>query len=313
MSAFFRPLPHAVTAAELARRVALPATLAGHAAAPIRGIAPLGPGHVDALSFADPQAAAERIAASLSSVIIVAPREDLGPADGRTLIVTEDPRSWFIAAVEALLPETAREAEPQPGVDPRARIHPDARIAASAAIGDDVEIGAHTRVGPGAVVCAGTRIGAHCIIGPGTVIGWVGLAYHDDRHGTRRYFPHLAGVRIADWVDIGANCCVCRGILSDTTIGNDVKIGSLVYIGHGAVVGDRVWISASTSLAGHSRAQADALVGIGTTVIDNVAIASGALVGAGSLVTRTTEPGGKVAGVPARSIPTLRRFGPTPR
>ena len=52
---------------------------------------------------------------------------------------------------------------------------------------------------------------------------------------------HLGGVRIGDWVDIGAHSCVCRGMLSDTTVGDSAKVGSLVYLSHGTTVGDHAW------------------------------------------------------------------------
>ena len=76
-------------------------------------------------------------------------------------------------------------------------------------------------------------------------------------------------------------------MLSDTVIGNQVKIGSLVYIGHGGVVEANAWLSAATAIAGHSRVDAQALVGIGTVIVDNVSVGARAVLGAGSVVTRT--------------------------
>jgi len=55
------------------------------------------------------------------------------------------------------------------------------------------------------------------------------------------------------------------------------------------------------------------LIGIGSVVIDNVATGPGVLLAAGSVLTRDTGAGDKLFGVPARGVPTLRRFGPTPR
>ncbi len=313
MGEFVRKLPKHVAVDDLVTLIGRNASIAGTGTRLIHGIAPLSPGYEAALSFCDPDAAEERVRDSRSAVIVAVSGADMQPAQDQTLILTEDPRAWFIHAVETLLPDSARPAEPDIGIHPRADVHPDARISAGAAIGDDVRIGAGTRVAPGAVIYAGCTIGANCCIGPGTVIGWVGLAYHEDRHGHRLFFPHLGGVRIGDWVDVGANCNVCRGILSDTTIGDQAKIGSLVYIGHGAVIEDKVWISAATAVAGHSRIGERGLIGIGATFVDNVATGPGVLVGAGSVLTRNALAGDKLVGVPARSVATLRRFGPTPR
>ena len=313
MGDFLRTLPSPCTVDALVAQVPGNAHVIGRGDRHIRGIAPLGPGRDEALSFCDAGAPVERIGASRSTVVIVAPSPELSTLDDRTLLVVDDPRAWFIDAVAVLLPGAGRPPEPSVGIHPHADVHPDAHIADCASIGGCVSIGAGTRVGPGAIIYAGSVIGANCVIGPGAVIGWVGLAYHEDKQGIRRFFPHLAGVHIGDWVDIGANACVCQGILSDTIIGNQVKIGSLVYIGHGVVVEDKVWISAATSIAGHARVGERGLIGIGTTVIDNVTTAPDVLIGAGSVVTRDAKRGEKLAGVPAQAKPTLRRFGPTPK
>jgi UDP-3-O-[3-hydroxymyristoyl] glucosamine N-acyltransferase len=313
MGEFMREVPQPATVDALVARVAQAATIAGAGGRLIRGIAPLSPGQEGALSFCDPGGSAERVRESRSAVIAVASGADFRPAATQTLVGVEDPRAWFIRAVETLLPAAARPAEPAVGISSGATVHPSAQVAASAAIGSGVHIGAGTRIGGSAVLYTGSVVGANCCIGPGTVIGWVGLAYHEDRHGQRLFFPHLGGVRIGDWVDIGANCCICQGILSDTTISDQAKLGSLVYVGHGVVIEEKVWISASTAIAGHARIGEAGLIGIGTVVVDNVATGVGVLVGGGSAVTRSAEAGAKLVGVPAHPVPALRRFGPTPR
>jgi UDP-3-O-[3-hydroxymyristoyl] glucosamine N-acyltransferase len=313
MNAFSKPVEQFANAEALVRAALAGAMIVGPRNRPIDCIAAVAPGCEGALSFCDPGAAVERVSASRSSVIIVANGERVAPGPHQTLIAADDPRLAFIRAVEWLVPSSARTIEPAPGVDAGAELADTVRVAPSAAIGGGVRIGRGSRVGPGAVIYPRTTIGEHCVIGPGTVIGWVGLAYHRDAAGTLRFMPHLAGVHIGDRVDIGANCCLCQGILSDTTIGNDAKLGSLVYVGHGATVGEGAWISAASSIAGHAHVGDAGLVGIGTTLIDNVTLGTATLVGAGSVVTRGTADNAKVAGVPAESKPTLRRFGPTPR
>ena len=127
-------------------------------------------------------------------------------------------------------------------------------------------------------IYADCEIGSDCVIGPNAVVGWVGLSYHDRRRRTSgSFFPHLAGVRIGDGVDVGAQACICRGMLSHTTIGADAKIGSLVYVSHGVDVGARAWLSAGTAIAGHATIGAGALLGIGSVVVDNVELEPGVL------------------------------------
>jgi UDP-3-O-[3-hydroxymyristoyl] glucosamine N-acyltransferase len=311
MSEFIRPLPRAISARALVTCIAGKARSVGDPDRPVQGLGALSPGQANTLAFCDATDAQDRLAASNASVIAVSAA--LKPAKEQTLIIVDDPRAWFIRAVDFLLPGSGRPQEPEIGIHPRARIHADAQVSSAAAVGEGVSIGAGTRVGPGAVIFADCTIGANCCIGPGTVIGWVGLAYHQGKDGARAFFPHLGSVRIGDWVDIGANACICRGMLSDTTIGDSAKIGSLVYLSHGTTIGANAWVSASVAVAGHSTVGANGLLGIGAIVIDNITMEPGVIAGGGAVVTRAAMAGEKLVGVPARHSPTLRRFGLTPR
>jgi UDP-3-O-[3-hydroxymyristoyl] glucosamine N-acyltransferase len=309
---FVHRLPRPTTAGAVA--TLLPSCrLQGDPERPIAGVGSLGSTSEHLLAFCDASDAAERLAATRAAVVIVPSSAVVGPRADQTLLVVDDVRAAFIDVVAALLPGSERPPDPAPGIDAAAHIDRSARVAGSACIGSNVIVGARTRIAPGAVIYEDCVIGADCVVGPGAVIGWVGLAYHDRADGTRSFFPHLAGVRIGNGVDIGAQACVCRGMLSHTNVDEGVKIGSLVYVSHGVVIGARAWLSAGTAVAGHATIEADALLGIGSVVIDNVRIEQGVLVGGGSVVTRHAPAGSKLYGVPAHAVQTMRRFGPTPR
>jgi UDP-3-O-[3-hydroxymyristoyl] glucosamine N-acyltransferase len=307
---------HVLADPTTARRVseALPgASLIGNPDRAVRAIGALSADEPGVLAFCDAARTAEQLFVTAAAVVIVPHGTPVLPRDDQTFIAVADVRAAFIDAVEALLPASARPADPAPGVDARARIDAAASISPLACIGAGVRIGAGTRVSPGSVVHADTVIGRDCVIGPGAVIGWVGLAYHDRADGRRSFFPHLAGVRIGDRVDVGALTCVCRGMLSHTVIGDDVKIGSLVYVSHGVTIAARAWVSAGTAIAGHATIGAGGLLGIGSVVIDNVDIGADAMVAGGSVVTRPAGAGAKLHGIPAQPVAAMRRFGPTPR
>ena len=289
------------------------AALIGNPDRSIRAIGALSVLADDALAFCDAARAAERLAKTKASVVIVPRSVAPAPADDKTFIAVTDVRAAFIDIVAWLCPDFARPTDPPPGVDRSAAIDKGATIAPSACIGANVVIGARTRIGPGTVVYSDTEIGRDCVVGANASIGFVGLAYHDRADGRRSFFPHLAGVRIGDRVDIGAMSCICRGMLSHTSVGDDAKIGSLVYLSHGVVLGARAWISAGTAIAGHAAVGEDALLGIGAVVVDNVAIGSEAMVAGGSVVIRHANAGARLHGVPAHEVPAMRRFGPTPR
>ena len=311
MNAFARALPRPIRTRDACDR--LPgATPIGDPDRPVRALGALSSDEAGVLAFCD-AGAAERLAKSRASVVIVPKGVDASPRADQTFIAVDDVRSAFIDIVEALLPASARPSEPTQGIDPRATIDERASISSDASIGANVRVGAGTRIASGAIVYDDTTIGADCVIGPNAVIGWVGLAYHDRADGRRSFFPHLAGVRIASRVDVGAQACICRGMLSHTMVGDDAKIGSLVYVSHGAVVASRAWLSAGTMIAGHATIEAGALLGIGAVVVDNVGIGANAIVAGGGVVTRSAGAGAKLCGVPAQPVAAMRRFGPTPR
>src|SRR5882672_5121977 len=309
MNDFVRLLSRPVTAGEIGQRLQS-ASLIGDADRLIRAIGALSSDAPGVLAFCDAANASDRLQSTRATVIFVPSARPVLPGPEQTLIAVDDVRAAFIDAVCLLLPGADRPFDPAPGVDASARIDDSASVSPGACIGADVVIGPRSRVGPGVVIHADTQIGDDCVIGPGAVIGTVGLAYHDRKDGRRVFFPHLAGVRIGNRVDVGAHTCICRGMLSHTVIGDDVKIGSLVYVSHGVVIEARAWLSAGTAIAGHARIAADALLGIGSVVIDNVVIDAGARIGGGSVVTKHTQPGETLYGVPAHPVASMRRFGP---
>ena len=102
-------------------------------------------------------------------------------------------------------------------------------------------------------------------------------------------------------------------MVSHTLVADDAKLGSLVYVSHGVVVGERAWISAGTAIAGHATIDASALLGIGAVVVDNVSIGANTIIAGGAVVTRSAGADAKLQGVPAQPVAAMRRFGATPR
>lgn len=147
---------------------------------------------------------------------------------------------------------------------------------------------------------------------------------------------------ISDDVRLGANVRLARFInLYGCEIGDDTKIGTFVEIQKNATVGKRCKISSHSFICegvviednvfiGHGvmfindsypRATAEgklqteadwkveqtvvkqgASIGTGSTILANVTIGENAIVGAGSVVTRSVPPNAIVAGNPARIL-----------
>jgi acetyltransferase-like isoleucine patch superfamily enzyme len=133
-------------------------------------------------------------------------------------------------------------------------------------------------------------------------------------------FINLYGCEIGDETKIGAfveiqkNATIGRRckISSHTFICEGVTIEDFVFIGHGVAFINDTYPRATTR-QGELQSERDwkvaptivrkgASIGSGTTILCNVTIGEGALVGAGSVVTRNVPPHTIVAGNPARVL-----------
>lgn len=130
--------------------------------------------------------------------------------------------------------------------------------------------------------------------------------------GTRiwQYTVVLPGARIGRDCNLNAHCLV----ENDVVIGDRVTLKSGVYLWDGTTVEDDVFIGPNATFTNdkfpRSRRKPEkfqrivlkrgAAIGANATILGGVTIGEGAIVGAGSVVTRDVPPGVIVRGNPAR-------------
>ncbi len=202
------------------------------------------------------------------------------------------------------------------------RIGPGARIAAHASIG------VNTRIGADALILEGVRIGARVTIGdrfichPNAVIGADGFSFVTPEKsgveqvretlGTRdainaqswQRIHSLGGVTIGDDVEIGANTCIDRGTIRDTTIGSGTKLDNMVQVGHNVKIGRDCLFCGQSGVAGSTRIGDRVVLGGQSGVGDNLFVGNDVIAGGGTKI-MTNAPAGRVLlGYPAIRMET---------
>ncbi|MDF0748951.1 hypothetical protein NLU14_01750 [Marinobacter sp. 71-i] len=216
-----------------------------------------------------------------------------------------DPRAAFMDALCWLIEAVGVDAHRR-GFTEEAGISPEAQIAPTAVIEPGVEVGAGSIISAGVVLKTGTRVGENSVIRENVVIGSDGVTVYRAEDGRLLKFPHVGGVYIGSNTEVGACAVIAGGILASTHIGNDVVVGNLCNIGHGAVVEDAVWMSVGSLLGGHTRVHAGATIAMGVTIRDNLVIGESASLGMGSVVVKNVEAKHSMFGNPAKRMIGLK-------
>jgi UDP-3-O-[3-hydroxymyristoyl] glucosamine N-acyltransferase len=165
-------------------------------------------------------------------------------------------------------------------------------------IGDGCRILDGCTLNPNVVVYDGCMIGRECIIHSGVIIGGDGFGFVWDGEKHLK-IPQKGIVRIGDFVEIGANCTIDRAALTETVIGNGVKIDDMVHIAHNVTVGDHSIIVAQSGIAGSSTLGKHVTIAGQCGVVGHVSIGDGSVVASKSGVHSDLKPGSIVSGAPA--------------
>lgn len=223
-------------------------------------------------------------------------------SQGKTLIQVRNPKLSL-----SLIADRFFVTKEKFGIHPSAVIHPSAKIADNVFIAahcslGNCEIGEGSRIFPNVTVYDGVSIGKNVVIHAGAVIGTDGLGCERKDDGELVKFTHLGGVIIHDHVEIGANCQVARGALSNTIIGNGVKINGLTFIAHNCILGKNVLITGHSMLAGSVKVEENATIYSHSIVRQQKTIGKGAVIGMGSVVISDVPPGETWVGNPAKKL-----------
>ncbi len=171
------------------------------------------------------------------------------------------------------------------------RIGNNVSIGANSFIGEFSYIGDNTKIYANVSIYHGVNIGESCILHAGVVVGSDGFGYARDGDVWVK-IPQTGGVRIKNYVEIGANSCVDRGALNDTIIGNGVKIDNLCHVAHNVDFGENSAMAALSGVAGSTKVGKSCTFSGRSSVIGHLDIADGTHLTVGTVLNKSIKVGG---------------------
>ena len=198
---------------------------------------------------------------------------------------------------QARVAETA-QIEPCVVVKAEAQIGEQTYVAAGTVIEEGALIGAHCRIGSNVTISQGCQVGDYSIIESGSVIGGDGFGWANN-NGQWVKIPQVGRVIIGKHVSIGNNVAIDRGALKDTIIEDNCIIDNLVHIAHNVEIGSGSAVAGQVGFAGSTILGKNCTVAgqVGFTGHIEVCDNSHFLAKAG--VTNTVRESGSYSGFPA--------------
>lgn len=111
------------------------------------------------------------------------------------------------------------------------------------------------------------------------MVGHAGYGFVRDEIGNKTRIPHLGGVVIGSHVDIGALVTVPSGTITPTGIEDYAKFDDHFHVAHGVRVARSASVTAAVVIGGSAVIEAEAWVGINSSIRDGRRVGSRALVG----------------------------------
>jgi len=208
----------------------------------------------------------EKALKSKATAIII--NQEVKCPDKKVLLIHEKPFSAFNQLIRYFQPLQFSVA----AISPTAKIGKNTIIFPNVYVGNNVIVGDYTIIYPNVVIYDNCVIGNHVKIHANTTIG-ADAFYYKKNPDSYEQLESCGNVVIEDYVHIGANCTIDKGVTSSTIIGAHTKIDNHVHIGHDTKIGKRCLIAAHTGIAGATT------IGDRVTIWGQVGISSGLHIG----------------------------------
>jgi len=178
-----------------------------------------------------------------------------------------------------------------------AKIHPTAVVDSHAELASDVEVGPYVVVGANVKIAEGTRIQSHAVVDGLTTIGRGNVIFPFASVGTipqdLKYQGEPSELIIGDNNTIREYASLNPGTVGGgmiTRVGSQNLLMMYCHIAHDCIVGNRNVIANGATLGGHVVIEDHVIVGGLVGIHQFVRIGTGAILGAGSMVSKDVPP-----------------------
>ena len=195
---------------------------------------------------------------------------------GKTLFIVDDPFEAYLKIVQHFRPFSASNKM----ISDTVKMGKNTIILPNVFLGNNVVVGDDCIIHPGVCIYDDCVIGNHVTIHSGTIIGSDAF-YFNTRKNRESWFKKMEScgqVIIEDFVEIGSNCTIDRGVSDSTIIGMGTKMDNLIHVGHDVVMGKNCLIAAQVGIAGGT------VLGDGVTLWGQVGVNKTITIGDGAVV-----------------------------
>ena len=180
-----------------------------------------------------------------SAATIILINKEVACPYGKALLISDDPFRDFNKLTDFFKPFRVATSN----ISDSAIIGANSVIQPNCFIGHNVVIGKNCTIHSNVSIYDDAVIGNNVTIHAGTVLGANAFYYKKRAEGFDR-LKSCGRVVIEDYVDIGANCTIDRGVTGDTTIKEGSKLDNQIQIGHDTVIGRKCLIASQVGIAG---------------------------------------------------------------
>ena len=193
--------------------------------------------------------------------------------------------------------------------------YPEVNFGKNIFIGKNVKIGKNTFVGSNCIIESNVEIGKNCVIGSlvtikysiindyvhikdGSKIGIKGFGFIPTKQKNIRT-PQIGKVILEEGVEIGANCTIDRGSVSDTIIGRNTFLDNHIHIAHNVKVGENCIVAAQVGISGSTTIGDNTAIGGQAGISGHLKIGNNVKIGGASGVINDIPDNSQVMGYPA--------------